>query len=594
MKLSKIYSNFKDVFETIDFLPGLNIVIGEIHNPQTKHTDAHNLGKTKLSELIDFCLLKGRDNNFFLFEFFSIFEKFTFFLELKLNDGSYLTVRRSVSKNSKISIKKHKQQKLDLNDAPDSAWDHLNIPIDRALTLIDSYLNLLIIDSWGYRNAVAYCLRGQNDYSDIFQLDKFRGSHLYWKPYLGHLLGFNSTNLSENYKLKAQIEKVGVEIVDLRFSIDALENDQEEILKTLLDTNKKQSLILRTQLENLNFSKSDGDILEELTSNIDLEILELGKSKYYVLSRLRKLEKAQEIGSAQFDIDDTALLFQQAGILFGDGVRKSYSQLIEFHNQLTTERTQIIESQMSDLKSQIIEISDRLAELHNKKSSSISFLNTSDILSKYRETTDRLITLESTIQTIQNKLTTNQKIKDLEQTQRDLTNQKNTTVEAIRVNREQVIHDDYSIYSKIKDHFTTYVFDVLGMTGVLKTEQNREGNLSYFAGILNEKGEVTGQSKGHSYQKILCIGFDLSVISAYSDKNFIRFLYHDGGLETLDDHKKIEFIEFIRTTSALFEVQYILTLIDSDLPKNFKFPDHEIILTLSDDDNGRLFKMQAW
>jgi uncharacterized protein YydD (DUF2326 family) len=37
------------------------------------------------------------------------------------------------------------------------------------------------------------------------------------------------------------------------------------------------------------------------------------------------------------------------------------------------------------------------------------------------------------------------------------------------------------------------------------------------------------------------MGYDLAVNLAYSNKNFIRFIYHDGGLETLDSRKKIEF-----------------------------------------------------
>lgn len=51
MKLSKIYSNKKDVFSPINFHDGLNVVIGEIRRSENRGKDTHNLGKSKLCDL---------------------------------------------------------------------------------------------------------------------------------------------------------------------------------------------------------------------------------------------------------------------------------------------------------------------------------------------------------------------------------------------------------------------------------------------------------------------------------------------------------------------------------------------------------------
>ncbi|HIF9391738.1 TPA: DUF2326 domain-containing protein, partial [Photobacterium damselae] len=81
----------------------------------------------------------------------------------------------------------------------------------------------------------------------------------------------------------------------------------------------------------------------------------------------------------------------------------------------------------------------------------------------------------------------------------------------------------------------------------------------------------------------------------YSYLDFVRFIYHDGGLETLDERKKKAFLNFIRTNLELFGTQYILTVIDSDMPKGVKFTDEEIVLILHDNGpSGRLFKMSSW
>jgi uncharacterized protein YydD (DUF2326 family) len=63
-----LYSNKPELFEPIAFRSGLNVVLGEIRLPENKKKDTHNLGKTTLGSLIDFCLLAGRDPRFFLFK----------------------------------------------------------------------------------------------------------------------------------------------------------------------------------------------------------------------------------------------------------------------------------------------------------------------------------------------------------------------------------------------------------------------------------------------------------------------------------------------------------------------------------------------
>src|SRR5271169_3573919 len=107
MKLSKVYSNKPKLFAPVVFHTGLNVVLAEIRLPENRKKDTHNLGKTTLGRLLDFCFLAGRDSRFFLFKHLELFKEFVFFMEIQLADASYVTVRRSVQESSKISFKKH-------------------------------------------------------------------------------------------------------------------------------------------------------------------------------------------------------------------------------------------------------------------------------------------------------------------------------------------------------------------------------------------------------------------------------------------------------------------------------------------------------
>ncbi|ATC60049.1 DUF2326 domain-containing protein [Vibrio anguillarum] len=596
MKISKIYSNKPDIFEPIEFNEGFNVIIGQIRLRDDKNKDSHNLGKSKLAELIDFGFLKKRHKETFLFKHMSRFTEFVFFFEVKLNDGTYLTIRRSVEKNTQIFFKKHSTKFQDYRFLEDSDWDYPKLAYDKAKLLLDSFLNLTSISPWDYRMAVSYALRKQDDFNDIFQLKKFgRGKDLSWKPYIGHILGFNAENLKNNYELKASIEKVVAQLADLQKEIGLYQGDEEEMLQDALSLKSQDAEALQEQLDILNFDDSDTEAVEELSENIDEEIEELNRVRYYLKSDLKKLRRAESKQPVSFNTDKTKKLFTEAGILFGDQIKKSYDELLEFNKKITVERTRFVKLQTSDLEQQIMDISSRLTELNTLKSRQVSFLTSTDSFEKYKEVSKRLLLISTEINSIRRKLEISEQIKERKSKSRTLSNQKNDVIEKIRVDRDSVMQSETSIYKSIKENFTTFVKLVLDKDGRISTEQNGEGNLVYHAGFVDGEFNYTSESDGCSYKKILCIGYDLAVNLAYVNKDFVRFIYHDGGLETLDTRKKLEFLNYARSIPELFGTQYILTLIDSDLPDGVEFTDEEIALTLHDNgDNGLLFKMPSW
>jgi uncharacterized protein YydD (DUF2326 family) len=79
MKLSKLYSDKPELFASVDFNSGLNVVIAEIRLPENKKKDTHNLGKTTLGRILDYCLLSSRDSKMFLFKHLDLFREFVFF-----------------------------------------------------------------------------------------------------------------------------------------------------------------------------------------------------------------------------------------------------------------------------------------------------------------------------------------------------------------------------------------------------------------------------------------------------------------------------------------------------------------------------------
>ncbi|WP_305459398.1 hypothetical protein [Photobacterium leiognathi] len=273
--------------------------------------------------------------------------------------------------------------------------------------------------------AVSYALRKQDDFNDIFQLKKFgRGKDLSWKPYIGHILGFNAENLKSNYELKANIEKVAAQLADLQKEIGLYQGDEEEMLQDALALKLQDVEALQEQLDNLNFDDSDTEAVDELSENIDEEIEELNRVRYYLKSDLQKLRLAESKQPVSFNTDKTKKLFTEAGILFGDQIKKSYDELLEFNKKITVERTKFVKLQTSELEQQIIDISSRLTELNLLKSKQVSFFTTTDSFEKYNEVSKRLLLINTEINSIRRKLEISDQIKEKKRESRTLSNKK--------------------------------------------------------------------------------------------------------------------------------------------------------------------------
>jgi uncharacterized protein YydD (DUF2326 family) len=168
----------------------------------------------------------------------------------------------------------------------------------------------------------------------------------------------------------------------------------------------------------------------------------------------------------------------------------------------------------------------------------------------------------------------------------------------IEADVEQQNANQESLFSTIRLYFNEIVEEVIDRKALLSVSPNQAGHLEFKAEILDESGNATSADLGHTYRKLLCIAFDLSILRTHVNDKFPHFVYHDGVFESLDDRKKENLLCVIRRY-AEFGLQPIITLIDSDLPTRMDgepvFADSEIILTLHDEtEQGRLFKINTW
>lgn len=598
MKLSKLYSNKPDLFGPIDFRLGLNVVLAEIRLPENRNKDTHNLGKTTLGRMIDFCFLAGRDPKFFLFKHEELFKDFVFFLEIELSDSSFVTVKRGVEEATKISFKKHNASHQDFAELPEEDWDHANLAFDRAREMLDSLLDWRAVSPWDFRKGLGYQLRSQDDFQDVFQLRRFVGSHADWKPYIAHILGFDHKLIAQHYDKEAQLEekKTKAETVkaELGGSIDDIGNIEGILLLKQKDTEKKQKL-----LDAFDFRQQDKERTKQLVDDIDTRISALNSQRYSLNQSKKKIVAALEEDQVLFNPEEAQRLFKEAGVLFSGQIKKDFDQLIAFNHAITEERRGYLQEDRVEIEAELKSIGAELNTLGKRRADMLGFLSGTDVFAKYKQVTDELVTLRADIATLERQRGFLRRLQELRGEIRSLSEECRHIQSQIEANVETQSADNESLFSTIRLYFSEIVEDVIAHKALLNVRVNGEGHLEFRADILDDAGRATSAGLGHTYRKLLCIAFDLAVLRAHLDDKFPRFVYHDGVFESLDERKKANLLTVIREYADL-GVQPVITLIASDMPpavdaKEPVFAPDEIILTLHDEGpEGRLFRIKAW
>src|ERR1035437_3341854 len=400
MKLSKLYSNKPDVFGPIDFASGLNVVMAEIRLPENKDKDTHNLGKTTLGTMLDFGFLSGRDAKFFLFRHFERFKDFIFFLEIELADASFLTVRRGVEEATKISFKKHEARRQDFSSLADSGWDHFELPFERAREMLDSLLDWRSLKPWSYRKVIGYLLRSQDDYRDVFQLNKFASAHADWKPFLAHILGFNAEIVEAHYKKEEERSEkqttVQTIMNELGGSVEDLSKIEGLLLLKQKEAEKKQKL-----LDAFDFRAQDKNQTKLVVDEIDTRIAELNAERYSLNKNRKKILASLEDDQILFSPDEAERLFREAGVLFKDQIKKDFQQLISFNKAITDERRGYLQEERVEIETRLKDLNAELNTLGKKRSDMLAFLSSTDVFSKYKQVSDDLVTLRADIQSLE-------------------------------------------------------------------------------------------------------------------------------------------------------------------------------------------------
>jgi uncharacterized protein YydD (DUF2326 family) len=591
VKLSRLYCNRPELFPPIVFSGDLSVIFARVHDYKEKGKDVHNLGKTFLTTVIDFGLLAEIDGEHPFRKHSSRFGALTFFLEIATIDEKYVTVRRPVTGRASIAIK-IEEDSQDLSHLPIDAWDHKKLAVKTADEILNKHLGLTTLQPYDYRKGLGYFLRRQNDYDDIFRISKFgRGRDLDWKPFMALLLGFDWRLVRQKYELDDEIKSVEGEIALLEREAGVSSGELDEVRGRINILNERLRM-RREELSGFEFYEADLALSRELVGEIEKEIGAFNEKRYRWLSQIEEVETALE-DKVAFDPDRVAQLYEEARASFAEPLKRSLEEVMLFNRKLSEAREERLQIHRKRLSLLVEKANESLRELDTRRARALDALKSAETLERFRRLHENLLREEEALISLQGQA---RQLDAISLRRRDL---RNLEIERTRMRSEieAMVSQPPKLYEVVRSNFARIVEHILDVSAIISVRVNAHGNLEFEHTIAKDSlaKMKTSEAEGFSYQKILCVCFDLALLCSYSDMPFYKFVYHDGVFEALDHRRKNRMIAEVRRLIDDHGLQYILTVIDSDLPRDEQdqklyFQPEEVVRELSDSgDSGRLF-----
>ncbi len=599
MQLSKLYCNQK-YFKNITFnINELNVIYADVKSDLKEKKNSHDLGKTKLAELIDFMLLKEINKHHFFLKIkekdASVFINHVFYLELYLNSNEFLTIRRNIESNTKISFAIQNQTTTDY--LPPLTWNHENITLKKARNILSEYLSFDFFHNkeYNYRKSISYSLRTQDDFKDVYKLNKFvGGKDADWKPFMFDLLGFKGELLRLKYDNDSKIDDIKNLINSYKSDYSVKVEDRDEIIaeRAILESDYKE---VESQIDRFNFYQQDKALIKDGINEIENKISNLNSGSYKLNYELDKLKSSIK-NNFSFDIEKVKKVFEETSIYFSEQLTSDYEDLLAFNKKLTTERNKLLKSAIKEKEKELNDVNSKLENLHLQRESLLTHLTDSDTFTKFKKCQKDLVKVEGQLLKFQEKINIIdliiQKENEIETLQTDI---KSTISELKKIHQST---DKNVRYNEIRTLFSRFYKNIMDENAVLSWNLNSNNNVDFIPPKVKSKideNKDTAKDEGNTYMKLLCVAFDLSILCAYNRESYYRFVYHDDVLSQQDNGIKIRLLNLINDITKKYKIQYILSAIKSDLPVDIsneiqEFKDDEIILKLHDKDiSGTLF-----
>ncbi len=548
--ITRIYSNDKR-FKPVKFEKGLNVILADRKQDSDEKDSRNGIGKTTLINILHFCL--GSDLSKKILPVDEI-ENWEFFLDIELC-GNKMTAIRSIENAGVIEIKGDISG-LPIKPEIDEKEGIVFYKLEDWRELLGSCLfgiKQTVREKYNpsFRTLISYFIRvGLDAYSKPFSYFRNQKS---WQIQVANafLLGLDWEHASDAQILKdknnaanALDDAINTSIVLSKGELEAERvHLQKEVAKEeeYLSSFKVHPKYYECQIQANDLTK---DIQELSNRNMMLQ---------------RKLSRYEESINSEKEPDSSSVitLYEEAGLHFGDSLKKSLEETKKFHSEIIQNRKNFLKAEISEIKNNISSNAKLVEEKSLERAEKMSLLHTHGALDEFTLLQKVLIEKRTKLEGLK------EKISDMQSMAK-----KKKEIKAKRIEVDSKIQRDFegsrSTWEKAIDGFNENSLALY----------NNPGNL-----IINisEKGVVTenaysfdveiprSNSEGVGRMKVFC--YDLMLVDMFSKEGLIDFLVHDSTMfDGVDSRQVAHALEYAHNKATDTGFQYICAFNSDGIP----------------------------
>lgn len=539
MKIIKLYSN-NDIFENIEFKENINFIL----------STAHSVGKTKLLELIDYCLLSTK-NNFAKIETLKNISDLVFYIEIYVNN-KYITIKRKVHGRSGIGIKSSQYSEYHY----DSKYDFIG-SLDKAKKYLDELIDFRFFDKRiNFRKYLGYFLRTQNDQKDVFKLDRYIKDRDY-KPLVANMLGIEGELILEKYNDEDTIKDQEKEINKLKHLLG--DNITRNYIKDEIASLENIKKDKEEQYRQFNFYLGEKNINKQLVDDVEKQINALNKQRSSISREIAYINSSVE-NNFLIDMNEIELFFKEIEIEFPKALQQEYEKVLLFNKTIADERLNILKDNKKEFLKQVEEIEIQLVELDKKRQSMLSLLTGSDTMGKFKKLEQEVVDISVNIENKKNQL---KQFDDIEEKTKELNNKKDEIKEKIECIKKKV--NSINETNAIKFNILKYARIIFGEEALFTVGLNSSNNIEFSLKLSNNNNFDNKRDEGNTIKKLLSFLFSISILVSYKDVNFFKFAVLDSPFDGDKTDYQKGLYKAIKEISSDYDLQIIITTIDDEI-----------------------------
>ena len=563
----------REEFNTVQFTAGFNVVLADRTLESTRKDSRNGLGKTTLVEIIHFCL--GADTSPKKGLRVNELEGWIFTLDIVLL-GNDVTVSRGTDNPGYIVVdadsdwsqwviqpyfdKKSPEARIKISD-----WNRLlgwaiyNLSVDDKRDYVRKFRSLISYDIrrkqfddpfqnhprqyvWDLQVHNAFMLDLNWEYARRWQLLRERKNHV------------------DNLKRATKGGK-GL-LANILGTIGELENDEARLERLVeKESTDLQAFRVHPQYEQIENEAND------LTHEVHQLTNTILHAKQLTEFHERSLEEEQAASDNM-----VAELYEEAGVILPNHVIRTLEDVQEFHNQVTQNRRNYLQSEIARLRNEMVEASSTRQKLSTRRARLMDILETHGALAEHTEL--QQLHLEHLAQ--------------LEAVRLQIDNLKKIEREGsqIKIERESLFldarsdYDDRVIIHQAREIFNSNSEALYEAPGDLIVDIKQDSGYAFRVDIKRSG------SDGIDKMKVFC--YDLMRAELMSQQNLgAGFLIHDSTIfADVDERQIARALELAAEKSEEHEFQYIVLLNSDKIPwnefsENFEL-DNYVCLTLTD------------